>query len=162
MAFQKGNKYGNRFSCSNQPKKRGKRTNVFAQLRKDVEKSLGCKINEIDINSILAFAAMGTAAMHESYIVGEDGKSANPETPMILMNLIRAIQVQTKMGRTDTLERIIDRLFGKVAQPIEGDIKAEVSNGPVDLSMLSTEELMQYNQLLDKISKGKTKGDGKE
>lgn len=157
MPFQKGHKFGNRFSRTNQPKKRGGKTNVFAQLRKDVEKELGCKLSEVDINSLLFFAAFGGADMHKEYLTQEDGKT-NGETPMVLMNFIRAIQIQTKIGRTDTVERIVERLFGKVAQPIEGEINATI-NGAVDLSALTTEELLQYNSLLEKI---KTGGNGKE
>lgn len=153
MAFEKGNKYGNRFSSSNQPKKRGGKTNVFAQLRKEVEKDLGCKISEIDINNICAMALFGNAEMHQAYLTGEDGKTPNQATPMVLMNLIRAIQIQTKTGRTDAIEKIIERLYGKVTQPIEGEINAQVTN-TVDLSVLTTDELIQYNALLEKIKAG--------
>lgn len=157
MPFEKGHKYGNRFSSTNQPKKRGGKTNVFVQLRKEVEKDLGCKISEIDINNICAMALFGNAEMHQAYLTGQDGK-ANQATPMVLMNLIRAIQIQTKNGRTDTVEKIIERLFGKVAQPIEADVNAQVTN-TVDLSVLTTDELIQYNALLEKIKTGKN---GKE
>ena len=52
---------------------------------------------------------------------------------------------------------LFDRVFGKATQTIEGEINAKVN--PVDLSVLTTEELLQYNALLEKI---KTGNNGKE
>lgn len=153
MAFKKGNTHGNRFSPSNQPKKRGGRTNLFAQLKKDLKKEIGVEPSENDVKQLLMFAAFGTTKMHDAYLKGE-GNTANPNTPMAIMNCIRALQIQTKNGRTDTLMSIFDRLYGKATQPLEGNIDTNVTHN-VDLSVLSVEELMQYNALLEKISKGK-------
>jgi len=48
---------------------------------------------------------------------------------------------------------IFDRIFGKAAQPIEGDINANVSGGlDPDLSKLSTEDLLVYHGLLEKMN----------
>jgi len=46
-------------------------------------------------------------------------------------------------------------LFGKATQPIESEV--ELTNNSMDLSALTTEELMQYNALLDKIRVNGTK-----
>lgn len=160
MGFKKGNTHGNRFSPSNQPKKRGRKTNIFAQLKKDVEGELGCKVADIDVNSILAMAAFGSQELHNAYLKGEDGKVSS-KTPMAIMNYIRALQIQTQKGNTDAIERIFDRLYGKATQPLEGNIDTNVTHN-VDLSVLSVEELMQYNALLEKVSKGKESKDNKE
>ena len=62
-----------------------------------------------------------------------------------------------RYGRTSTIEMLFDRVFGKATQTIEGEINTNVN--PVDLSVLTTEELLQYNALLEKI---KTGNNGKE
>ena len=54
-------------------------------------------------------------------------------------------------GESHTIRWIIEYLFGKATQPIEGDMQV-TNNGGVDLSALSTEELLQYNALLEKIN----------
>lgn len=53
------------------------------------------------------------------------------------------------------LEYVLERSFGQPKQTIEGTIENQVTKKPEDLSMLSTEELLQYNAILEKIEKGK-------
>ena len=68
-------------------------------------------------------------------------------------NIISAIFTDIRFGRTSTVEMIFDRIFGKAAQPIEGDINANVSGGlEPDLSKLSTEDLLVYHGLLEKMN----------
>lgn len=52
---------------------------------------------------------------------------------------------------------IFDRIFGKASLTIESEVNAQVTNNSVDLSALTTEELIQYNALLDKLN-----GNGKK
>ncbi len=49
---------------------------------------------------------------------------------------------------------LFDRIFGKATQVIDGEVNASVTNNGIDLSALSTEELLQYNNLLEKIKSG--------
>lgn len=70
-----------------------------------------------------------------------------------MCNIISAIFSDIRFGRTSTVEMIFDRIFGKSTQPIEGDINANVSGSlEADLSKLSTEELLVYHGLLEKIN----------
>lgn len=86
-----------------------------------------------------------------------DPHKPNPNTPMWVLSIISAINTDMRYGRTSTIEMLFDRVFGKATQTIEGEINAKVN--PVDLSVLTTEELLQYNALLEKI---KTGNNGKE
>ena len=87
-----------------------------------------------------------------------DPHKSNPNTPMWVLNVIAAINTDMRYGRTSTIEMLFDRVFGKATQPIEADVNAQVSN-TLDLSVLSDDELIQYNALLEKIKVG---NNGKE
>lgn len=151
MKFKKNNKIGYRFSATYQPRKRGRKPNRFAQLKADVEKFLGCEISEADVDVICAFAAFASPEMQKPYIMNEQGK-VNEETPAAIINLIMAIQRQTEQGRTDTLMAIFDRLFGTPTQTMEASVTA--SNGGLDFSLLTDEELLEYNRLMEKARNG--------
>lgn len=152
--FEKGNKRGNRFSSENQPTKRGRGREP---MRKYVERITGAKIGDIklkELTEIMTFLATASQTELEPLLTDpNDPNKPNPNTPIWIVNMIAALNRDSARGRIDTLERILDRVYGKALQPIEGDINAQVTN-KVDLSMLSTDELIQYNQLLDKIKAG--------
>lgn len=82
-----------------------------------------------------------------------DANKEDSTTPIWVCNIISAIFSDIRFGRTSTVEMIFDRIFGKSTQPIEGDINANVSGSlEADLSKLSTEELLVYHGLLEKIN----------
>lgn len=82
----------------------------------------------------------------------ENAKDSNGSTPVWVINIISAINSDIRYGRTMTIDSIFDRLFGKASQPIEGDINANLSGSVTpDLSSLSNEDLLKYNELLEKI-----------
>ena len=95
----------------------------------------------------------------ERLIKDENGQP-NKDTPIWVLNIVSAINSDIRYGRTFTIEMIFDRIFGKATQPIDGDVNAQVTTtNSVDLSALSTEELLQYNALTEKIA---MKKDGKK
>ena len=79
----------------------------------------------------------------------------NENTPAWIQMLVSNINACIRYGKLDALEYVLERSFGQPKQTIEGTIENQVVKAPTDLSMLSTEELLQYNQLLEKIEKGK-------
>ena len=79
----------------------------------------------------------------------------NKKTPIWVLNVVSAINTDIRYGRTSTVEMLFDRVFGKATQPIESDV--QLTNNSVDLSALTTEELLQYNSLLEKIKAGNGK-----
>ena len=77
----------------------------------------------------------------------------NGTTPIWVLNIVSAINSDIRYGRTYTIDMIFDRIFGKSTQPIEGDINTNLSGSlSPDLSALTTEELLEYNKLLEKIN----------
>ena len=68
--------------------------------------------------------------------------------------LSQAISRESAKGESSTVRWIIEYLFGKAIQPIESEVNAQVTNNDMDLSALTTEELIQYHSLLEKIKAG--------
>lgn len=156
--FQKGNKNGNRFTSDNQPPNRGRKPRLYRQLKAITGKAVGYELEKEDYYNVIRWVMEQSPADLEKLVKGDNGKP-NKDTPLWLLNIISALNTDVRYGRTSTVEMIFDRIFGKATQPIEGDINAQVTNNSVDLSALSTEELLQYNSLLEKIKSG---ANGKE
>lgn len=72
----------------------------------------------------------------------------------VFIVLSQAISRESAKGESSTIRWIIEYLFGKAIQPIESEVNAQVTNNDMDLSALSTEELIQYHTLLEKIKTG--------
>lgn len=162
--FEKGNTKGKRFTSENQPKKRGRgKFSVLNYIKQTTGKSVDPQSSKEEILKVIQHIYESSPAELEPLMKDpNDPTKPNPNTPMWVLNVIAAINTDMRYGRTSTIEMLFDRVFGKATQTIEGNIDANVKNGPVDLSMLSTEELLQYNELLEKINKGKSKDNGKE
>ena len=157
--FEKGNKTGNRFTSENQPKHRGRKPSLYKKLRAITGKNVGYELEKGDYFKIIRWVMEQNTNTLEGLVKGPDGKP-NKETPIWLLNVIAAINSDIRYGRTYTVNSIFDRVFGKATQTIESEVNAQVSNTSVDLSALSTEELLQYNSLLEKIKNGTTKERG--
>lgn len=162
MAFEKGNKQGNRFSSTNQPKKRGGKPSYLKMLCK----KLGIKPNAIpdltndELNDVLRLALFTTPNAAKKYIKSaNDDKKLNGDADFFALNLFACLQKNIAKGNLDIIAWIIERLYGKAVQPIESDVNV-VTNHSLDLSNLSTEELLQYKALLDKIEGGAENGQG--
>lgn len=147
MTFVKGNKYGNRFTSENQPKGAGRKPSIFKFIKKQTGTTVAPEMSKEDYIKVIRFLMERSASELEPLVKGADGK-VNSNTPIWVVNVISAIHSDIRYGRTSTVEMLFDRVFGKSTQSIEADV--EVTN-TVDLSALSTEELMQYNTLLEKI-----------
>lgn len=154
--FEKGNKVGNRFTSENQPQNRGRKPSLYKKLKALTGKKVGYELEKEDYFNVIRWIMEQNTSTLEVLIKGADGKP-NKDTPLWLINIISAINTDIRYGRTSTVEMIFDRVFGKATQPIEGDINAQVTNNSVDLSALTTEELLQYNALLEKIKGNGTK-----
>lgn len=144
--FEKGNTVGNRFTPDNQPKKNGRKPSLYKQLKDLTGKKVDYELSKEDYFKTIRFLMERTK--DELSAILKDTK-----TPIWVCNIISAIFSDIRYGRTSTVEMIFDRLFGKSTQPIEGDVNANISGSVgVDLSGLSTDELILYNQLLDKVN----------
>jgi ribosome assembly protein YihI (activator of Der GTPase) len=106
MKFQKGNKYGNRFSATNQPQK--KRSNPINAVVKEFTKE-----NEIpkvdDVRRMyLSIMTMPKKKIEELF--------NNEDQPVLVRVVARAIL--SKNG-FDYIEKMLDRTFGKPTQVTE-------------------------------------------
>ena len=156
--FQKGNKKGNRFTSENQPQNRGRKPKVYKYLKKVVGESVGHELEEQDFKNIMQALielppSKLQALVRSTEIDPKTGKpKPNPDTPAWIQMLVSNINACMKYGKLDALEYVLDRSFGAPTQKIEGDMTTTPK--AQDLSMLSTDELLQYNALLEKIEKG--------
>mgnify|MGYP001135587192 FL=1 len=158
--FEKGNKMGHRFTSDNQPKRKGRgKFSVLSYIRQTTGKKVDPQSSKEEILKVIQHIYESSPAELEPLMKDpNDPTKPNANTPMWVLNVIVAINTDMRYGRTSTIEMLFDRVFGKATQPIEADVNAQVTN-TVDLSVLTTEELLQYNALLEKITAGKN---GKE
>lgn len=149
--FKKGNTIGKeyRFSSENQPKKNGRKPALYNQLRKLTGKHVKQELSKEDYYKIIQYLLERTPA--ELKLIIENAKQDDGTTPVWVLSIISAIQSDLRYGRTRTIDSIFDRLFGKATQPVESDVNANVTN-TMDLSNLTTDELIEYNKLLDKLN----------
>lgn len=103
MAFQKGNKFGNRFTSTNQPKVNGRKPYLYTQL-KDVY-----EISQMEYRKVVMFLMNATKEEIEKL-------SKNPDTPVWVVNICTAFLNDVKRGTTYLLSELTDRLFGKPRQ----------------------------------------------
>lgn len=158
--FEKGNKMGHRFTSDNQPKRKGRgKFSVLSYIRQTTGKKVDPQSSKEEILKVIQHIYESSPAELEPLMKDpNDPTKPNANTPMWVLNVIAAINTDMRYGHTSTIEMLFDRVFGKATQPIEADVNAQVTN-TVDLSVLTTEELLQYNALLEKITAGKN---GKE
>lgn len=158
MGFEKGNTLGKKFSSENQPKKNGRKPSVYKYIKSLTGKNAhNVEMSKEDYLKVIRFLMECTVKDLKPLLRGADGKP-NENTPMWVMNVVSAINADTRYGRTATVEMLFDRVFGKATQPIESDV--QLTNNNVDLSALTTDELLQYNSLLEKIKGGAKNGNG--
>lgn len=150
--FEKGNKQGNRFTSENQPKNKGRKPSLYKQLKELTGKKVDFELSKEDYYKVIRFLMERTPGELQRILDNAKDKE-NGTTPIWVLNIISAINSDIRYGRTSTIDMIFDRLFGKSTQPIEGDVNANVSGSlNVDLSVLTNEELLKYNELLEKIN----------
>ncbi len=143
--FQPGHNLGVTFSSTRQPKNRGRKPALYKQLLKTTDKRVEIELSKEDYYKVIRYLMERTP--------GELKRIAKDENiPVWVSNIISAIFMDMKAGRINTLNTVFDRLFGKPTQVFEGKIESTVNhNIEVDVSILTTEELLQYNGLLEKI-----------
>lgn len=148
--FQRGNSVGKVFTQSRQPQKRGRKPALYKQLLKKNAKIGEIELSKEDYHRVLHFLIERTP--------GELEKLAKDyNTPVWVSNIISALFSDVKAGRITTLNMVFDRLFGKATLSIDGEVETNVHNTiNVDFSILTTEELLNYDHLLDKLIANET------
>lgn len=150
--FQKGNTLGNRFSSTNQPKKNGRKPKMYKQLKEMIGKAVGYTLEQEDYYNIIRFLMEQDLETLEGFIKTKDEKGKavlNPKVPIWVINIVTAINTDVRYGRTNTVEMLFDRVFGKAVQPVQGDI---VTNGKQPTDEMTDEEIeAEIAQLEEKL-----------
>ena len=113
MTFQKGHKIGNRFSTFKQPSNSGRKCSHFKQVQKAFD-SLDDneRLSKEDLLRLLKYIIMCNRYQLEEV-------ARHPDIPIIMANQIKAIVTDLAKGKTETVDRIWDLVFGKTIEPIE-------------------------------------------
>lgn len=144
--FQPGNVVGVRFSATRQPKKVGRKPTLYKQLFNNTSKRFEVELSKEDYYKVIRFLMECTPS--ELKRITED-----ESTPMWVSNIISAIFRDIKYGKINTLNTFFNRLFGKPTQTIESEIEGIVNHKfEIDLSVLTYEELLQYEACLNKMT----------
>ena len=155
MAFEKGNKLGQKFTSDNQPQNRGRKPSLYKKLRTITGKTVKHEMSKEDYYDILKYLMEQTPAQLRQMAGmikndGEKGSMFDAEIPVWLMNMITAILGDIRYGRTTTLDSIMDRMFGKASQTVEaviGNVDARTSN-------LTDEEIQDEIKRIEAALKG--------
>jgi hypothetical protein len=113
MTLQKGHKTGNRLSATNQPKRNGRKPSHVKQLVKALHIDDATQdISTEDIYKLMGYLLVATKSKIEIML-------RHPDLPFLIVNQIRAMVMDFQNGKTDTVDKILDRLYGKAQQKTE-------------------------------------------
>lgn len=115
MKFQKGNKIGPRFDSENQPPKQGRRKSLKHRLEEIIGRELDAPPSASDINSLIS-TIIGMSKEELKEFVKSD------TAPVWLVGIAAGAMGDIKSMDYKNFERFIDRLIGKSAQPVVGNV----------------------------------------
>lgn len=98
---------------------------MYKQLKELIGKNVGYELEQEDYYNIIRFLMEQDLGTLEAFIKvkGKDGKDKlNPKIPIWVINIVTAINTDVRYGRTNTVEMLFDRVFGKAVQTVQGDI----------------------------------------
>lgn len=104
---------GNRFSTTNQPANRGRKPSLYAHIKRLLGTEADIELSREDYYKLMQF-------LLERPLDDLKRLADSKETPIWIVNIIRAVVRDARAGRTATLDSLLDRLFGKAAQPLTG------------------------------------------
>lgn len=131
MPFEKGNKFGNRFSSTYQPKKNGRKPRLYTIARK----SYGIDVAEF--RDVVLYLMQCTKKELETVMNDE-------KTPIWVVNIARAISKDAGFGRLSVLPELLDRVFGKPSQAVD-----VTSNGDSIMPEPITIEVIDRREQID-------------
>lgn len=103
---------GNRFSSTNQPANRGRKKSAYKELLDLIEQGGGTPLSYEEYKKMSSeLLNLDEEALKR--LAGDKG------TPIWFRAHIKGIVEDMKIGRTYTIEQIMDRLFGKATQPTD-------------------------------------------
>lgn len=132
--FEKGNKFGNRFSSTYQPKKNGRKPRLYTIARK----SYGIDVGEF--RDVVLYLMQCTRAEVEAIANAND-------TPVWVINIARAIYKDAGIGRLSVLSELFDRVFGKPSQAVD----VTSNGGPIVPEPITIEIIDSRDQIDDDL-----------
>lgn len=99
---------------------------MYKQLRKLTGKTVGYELEREDYYDIIRFLMEQNSETLEGLVTVLDPntgrKVLNPQTPIWVVNIVSAINADAKYGRTNTVEMLFDRIFGKAVETINTNV----------------------------------------
>lgn len=99
MAFQKGHKYGNRFSSENQPQRNGRKPKLYTIAKQ------GYNLSSDEFTAVVRYLFQCTKKEIDDIVKADD-------TPVWMLNVCNAIRKDTGKGTLYTFKELADRLYG--------------------------------------------------
>lgn len=115
---------------------------MYKQLKALIGKSIGYELEQEDYYNIIRFLMEQPLGTLDSFIKVKDSKTGqmklNPDIPIWVINIVTAINTDVRYGRTNTVEMLFDRVFGKAVQTVQGDL---LNGGKQPTDDMTDEEL---------------------
>lgn len=108
-----------RFSATNQPKNKGRKPSLYNQLKELAKAEGNIDLSKDDFSKLTALLL--SKSLKELNAIQQD-----EETPIWIVNIVRAIVKDSNEGRISTLDTLLDRLFGKATQPTQQSVAVEM------------------------------------
>lgn len=128
--FEKGNKFGNRFTSENQPANKGRKPKIY-----EVAKGT-YKIQYDDFRNIV-MELMQMTLKELKAVTNDENRMA------WVVNIARAMIKDASMGRINTLSEMADRFYGKAKQTVETESKVEVK-AAIDVDLIPDHILTDF------------------
>lgn len=149
--FQPGNRYGNLFSASRQPKRNGRKPSIYKRVNLPGE-----ELSKEDFTHLMLSLLECPIGQLEK--IRKECKKPDSKIPVCVANMIAVIFSDIRRGRIDSLRWVLDRSFGKPNQILAESKQINFVQNNVQIfnfSALSDTELMLFHSLLLKME-GKT------
>lgn len=142
--FQPGNTCGaaHRFTRENQPKTRGRKKLIYKKVLGDPK---NCLSVEEFRNVLRALLEMSLTDLEK---IVETANSSG--VPAWIIVVVKAMLSDIKKGRIYVLSFLMNQIFGKVTEKVVFENLATTEEN-FDLSVLTEEELKQFNRLVEKV-----------
>lgn len=111
---------GNRFSSTNQPANRGRKPSLYNHIKKLLGTEAKAELSKEDYFKLIQF-------LLEQPLDNIKKLADSKNTPIWIVGVVRAVVKDANIGRTNTLDSLFDRLFGKASQPLTGK-----NEGPIE------------------------------
>lgn len=144
--FQPGNRYGNLFSASRQPKRNGRKPSLYKRINLPGE-----ELSKEDFAHIML--SLLECSVEQLDKIRKECKQPGSKIPVWVANLIAAIFSDIRKGRIDSFRWVMDRSFGKPDRIQAGSTQINMIQNNVQIfnfSALSDTELVLFHSLCSK------------